>query len=108
MKRALFIFLLLLAVLMPCGQGGQRLAAQTQTLMNKPYIDNRRFHWGFYLGMNMMESTMRAICSELSCRSSDGQYRKDKCLKNYFFIFFFFSHLQIEKSKWCLKGGKEI
>ena len=56
MKRALFIFLLLLAVLMPCGQGGQRLAAQTQTLMNKPYIDNRRFHWGFYLGMNMMES----------------------------------------------------
>lgn len=48
--------MLLLAVLMPCGQRGQRLAAQTQTLMNKPYIDNRRFHWGFYLGMNMMES----------------------------------------------------
>ena len=48
--------MLLLAVLMPCVEGGQRLAAQTQTLMNKPYIDNRRFHWGFYLGMNMMES----------------------------------------------------
>lgn len=30
--------------------------AQEQVVMHKPYIDNRRLHWGFFLGMNMMDT----------------------------------------------------
>lgn len=29
--------------------------------MNKPYIDNRRLHWGFFLGMNMMDLEMENL-----------------------------------------------
>lgn len=29
--------------------------AQKQRVMNKPYIDNRKLHWGFCLGMNFMD-----------------------------------------------------
>ena len=53
MKRVFFILFILFCADMPCEGLRQNASAQTQTLMNKPYIDNRRLHWGFYLGMNM-------------------------------------------------------
>ncbi len=47
MKRNLLICLLLsLAV---------GTMAQKQRIMNKPYIDNRKLHWGFFVGMNFMD-----------------------------------------------------
>lgn len=51
MKRILIVFAFL-ASLVPV----LTIKAQEQVVMNKPYIDNRRLHWGFYLGMNMMDS----------------------------------------------------
>ncbi len=53
MKRVFFILFILFCADMLCEGLRQNASAQTQTLMNKPYIDNRRLHWGFYLGMNM-------------------------------------------------------
>ncbi len=53
MKRVFFILFILFCADMLCEELRQNASAQTQTLMNKPYIDNRRLHWGFYLGMNM-------------------------------------------------------
>ena len=32
--------------------------AQKETIMNKPFIDNRRLHWGFFFGMNLMDMEM--------------------------------------------------
>ncbi len=29
--------------------------AQKETIMNKPFIDNRKLHWGFFVGMNFMD-----------------------------------------------------
>jgi len=52
-KRVFFILFILFCTDMLCEGLRQNASAQTQTLMNKPYIDNRRLHWGFYLGMNM-------------------------------------------------------
>ncbi len=53
MKRVFFILLVLFCANMLCEGLRQSASAQEQRLMHKPYIDNRRLHWGFYLGMNM-------------------------------------------------------
>ena len=52
-KRVFSILLILLCANMLCEGLRQSASAQEQRIMNKPYIDNRRLHWGFYLGMNM-------------------------------------------------------
>jgi hypothetical protein len=33
--------------------------AQKETIMNKPFIDNRRLHWGFFFGMNFMDMEIK-------------------------------------------------
>ncbi|MBP5196873.1 MAG: PorT family protein [Bacteroidaceae bacterium] len=53
MKRVFSILLILFCANMLCEGLRQSASAQEQRIMNKPYIDNRRLHWGFYLGMNM-------------------------------------------------------
>ena len=35
------------------------LAAQKETIMNKPFIDNRKLHWGFFIGMNIMDMEIK-------------------------------------------------
>ena len=52
-KRVFFILLVLFCANMLCEGLRQSASAQEQRMMHKPYIDNRRLHWGFYLGMNM-------------------------------------------------------
>lgn len=52
-KRVFSILLILFCANMLCEGLRQSASAQEQRIMNKPYIDNRRLHWGFYLGMNM-------------------------------------------------------
>ncbi len=49
-RRLLFLFLSLLL----CGA----LAAQERKLMSRPYIDERRLHWGFLFGMQMQDMEM--------------------------------------------------
>ena len=51
MKRTIAILLLLSACLCTL--------AQKETIMNKPFIDNRRLHWGFFFGMNFMDMEMK-------------------------------------------------
>lgn len=52
-KRVFSILLILFCANILCEGLRQSASAQEQRIMNKPYIDNRRLHWGFYLGMNM-------------------------------------------------------
>lgn len=33
--------------------------AQKETIMNKPFIDNRKLHWGFFFGLNIMDMEMK-------------------------------------------------
>ena len=47
MKRLLYIFCLLMLPLM--------LAAQERKVQNKPYIDYRRLHYGFFIGVHMQD-----------------------------------------------------
>ena len=47
MKRAIIILLTLLAVL--------PAAAQEPRVQHRPYLDNRFLHYGFFIGMNMMD-----------------------------------------------------
>lgn len=47
MKRAVFF---ILSIALCLGSMAQR-----ETIMNKPYIDNRQLHWGFFIGMNLMD-----------------------------------------------------
>lgn len=35
------------------------MMAQEQVVMNKPYIDNRTLHWGFYVGMTMHDMELQ-------------------------------------------------
>lgn len=35
------------------------LSAQKDKIMNKPFIDNRRLHWGFFFGMNFMDMEIK-------------------------------------------------
>lgn len=51
MKRIITILLLVSACL--CA------FAQKEQIMNKPFIDNRKLHWGFFLGMNFMDMEIR-------------------------------------------------
>ena len=30
--------------------------AQKERIMNKPFIDNRKLHWGFFFGLNIMDT----------------------------------------------------
>lgn len=48
MRRTLYILLLLLLPL-------TALVAQERKLQNRPYIDYRRFHYGFYVGLHMQD-----------------------------------------------------
>ena len=48
MRRTLYILLLLLLPL-------AALVAQERKLQNRPYIDYRRFHYGFYVGLHMQD-----------------------------------------------------
>ncbi len=48
------LHLLLLAFLLVSGS----LAAQERRVMNRPYIDERRLHWGFMFGMQMQDMEM--------------------------------------------------
>lgn len=50
MKRALAFCLTLLS-LMP-------LMAQEPRIQHRPYLDNRRLHYGFFIGLNMMDMEM--------------------------------------------------
>ena len=47
MKRLLYIFCLLMLPLM--------LVAQERKVQNKPYIDYRRLHYGFFIGVHMQD-----------------------------------------------------
>lgn len=47
MNRILTIFLLISISL--------AAVAQKEVLKNRPYIDNRKYHWGFQFGMNMQD-----------------------------------------------------
>lgn len=47
MKRLFFIFIL--AATTPF------VMAQEPVIQHRPYLDNRQLHWGFFLGMNMMD-----------------------------------------------------
>lgn len=47
MKKTFLILILLLV--------GLNVNAQKERIMNKPFIDNRQLHWGFFLGMNFMD-----------------------------------------------------
>ncbi len=52
MRRLLFVlFCLLLA--------GGNLVAQERKVMTRPYIDERRFHWGFMFGMQIQDMELR-------------------------------------------------
>ncbi len=33
--------------------------AQKQTIMNKPFLDERKLHWGFFVGMNIMDMELK-------------------------------------------------
>lgn len=33
--------------------------AQKERIMNKPFIDNRKLHWGFFFGLNIMDMEMK-------------------------------------------------
>ena len=33
--------------------------AQRERIMNKPWIDNRQLHWGFFIGMNFMDLELK-------------------------------------------------
>ncbi len=48
------LHLLLLALLLMSGSA----AAQERRVMNRPYIDERRLHWGFMFGMQMQDMEM--------------------------------------------------
>ncbi|MBR5475859.1 MAG: PorT family protein [Bacteroidaceae bacterium] len=48
MRRTLYILLLLILPL-------TALVAQERKLQNRPYIDYRRFHYGFYVGLHMQD-----------------------------------------------------
>ena len=47
MKRALVILFVALTVL--------PAAAQEPRIQHRPYLDNRRLHYGFFIGLNMMD-----------------------------------------------------
>ncbi len=47
--RLTFLLMALLALV------SGTLTAQERRVMNRPYIDQRRFHWGFMFGMQMMD-----------------------------------------------------
>ena len=51
MKRTVIILLLALI--------SSASYAQKEVVMNKPFIDNRLWHWGFYLGMNLMDMEVK-------------------------------------------------
>lgn len=51
MKRT--FTLILLAMMAFCS------FAQKEQLMNKPFIDNRQLHWGFFLGLNFMDMEIK-------------------------------------------------
>lgn len=33
--------------------------AQKESIMNKPFIDNRKLHWGFFVGLNFMDMELK-------------------------------------------------
>lgn len=51
MKR--FATIILLSIICICS------FAQKEQIMNKPFIDNRRLHWGFFFGMNFMDMEIK-------------------------------------------------
>ena len=51
MKRIITILFLMSACLCT--------SAQKEQIMNKPFIDNRQLHWGFFLGMNFMDMEIK-------------------------------------------------
>lgn len=51
MKR-LTVVLLTLTLLLPA-------LAQEQKIMNRPYLDNRFLHYGFFIGLNMMDMELK-------------------------------------------------
>lgn len=51
MKRT--TILLLSALLCLCS------FAQKESIMNKPFIDNRKLHWGFFVGINFMDMELK-------------------------------------------------
>lgn len=51
------MFVVVLAMLLVPANG----YAQKERIMNKPYIDNRHLHWGFFLGMNMMDMELENL-----------------------------------------------
>lgn len=51
MKKATVLFFLLLLV--------SGLAAQTRKLQNRPYIDERRFHYGFLVGVHLQDMELK-------------------------------------------------
>ena len=56
MKRILLILSVISVAESVFVKLGGNLSAQEQKIMHKPYIDNRRLHWGFYLGMNLQSA----------------------------------------------------
>ena len=51
MRRTLVILIL--------GMLSMATYAQKEQIMNKPYIDNRQLHWGFFFGMNFMDMEIK-------------------------------------------------
>ncbi len=54
MRMRTLLFLLLLTLLPGC-----HATAQERKVMNRPYVDNRKLHWGFMFGMQMQDMELR-------------------------------------------------
>ncbi|MBQ7157403.1 MAG: PorT family protein [Bacteroidaceae bacterium] len=52
-KLHITLFLAFMSLFMSAGLS--RLHAQTRKVMNRPYIDQRRFHYGFLIGVHMQD-----------------------------------------------------
>ena len=63
MKKKLFIFLL---SLLPC-------TIMAQRGMNRPYIDDKVFHFGFSLGVNFMDYSFQNVPQPLTGAIKDAQ-----------------------------------